>query len=43
MAGQLLLKSADGTAAWKTGGSVALHWGSLVGACCLVKTDEARE
>jgi hypothetical protein len=37
------LKTADGVAAWKTAGSVALHWGSLDGACCSVKPDEARE
>jgi hypothetical protein len=27
----------------KTAGSVAVHWGSLDGACCSVKTDEARK
>jgi hypothetical protein len=41
--GDLWLKSADGIAAYKTAGSVALHWGSLDGACCSVKPDEAWE
>jgi hypothetical protein len=43
MAGRLQLKSADGVAARKTAGSIALHWGSLDGACGSVKPDEARE
>jgi hypothetical protein len=38
-----VVKSADGVAAWKTAGSVALHWSSLDEACCSVKPDEARE
>jgi hypothetical protein len=37
------LKSTDGVAAFKTAGSDAFHWGSLDGACCSVKPDEARE
>jgi uncharacterized protein (UPF0548 family) len=32
-----------GVAAWKTAGSVVLHWSSLDGANCSVKPDEARE
>jgi hypothetical protein len=43
MAGRLQLKSADGVDAWKTAGSVVLHWDSLDGACSSVKPDEARE
>jgi hypothetical protein len=43
MAGRLVVKSADGVAAWKTAGSVALHWSSLDGACCSVKSNGARE
>jgi S-methylmethionine-dependent homocysteine/selenocysteine methylase len=43
MAGRLWLKSADGIAAWETAVSIALHWASLVGACCSVKPDEARD
>jgi hypothetical protein len=44
MAGPLVVKSADCVAASKAAGSVlAFHWGSLVGACCSVKPDEARE
>jgi hypothetical protein len=39
----LWLMSADGVAAWKTAGSVALHWSSLDAACCSVKPDEGRE
>jgi hypothetical protein len=41
--GRLWFKSADGVAAWKTAGSVAVHCGSLDGACGSVKPDEARE
>jgi hypothetical protein len=41
--GDLWLKSADGIAARMTAGSVALHWGSIDGACCSVKLDEAGE
>jgi hypothetical protein len=35
-------KSAEGVAAWKTAGSVALRWSSLDETCCSVKPDEAR-
>jgi hypothetical protein len=37
--GDLKLKSAEGVAARKTAGIVALHWSSLDGACCSVKPE----
>jgi hypothetical protein len=44
MAMRLVVEVDDSVAAWKTaGGVLALHWGSLDGACCSVKPDETRE